>query len=101
MPMQFGSGSQLLGGTSALNEAMARRGVDASVLNQVGGNAPNAMPMPGAPSPVPMGAPQGGMPQAPVPTPSAPMSESELIIKALSEKLKSESKIKESAVPRF
>ncbi len=104
MNPSFGSGSQLLGGTSPLAEAFARRGVDISVLNQQspasGGFNPSAVPPmapTGSPAPAaPTGAPQpatmnsmGGISQP---------DDSQLIIKALIEKLKSDSKIKEAQV---
>jgi hypothetical protein len=96
MEPQFGSGSALLGGTSAIQEAMKRRGVDASVLNQVS----PASGMPGAnvlPTSAP--APLGNMAQMPpqgqdqgqgLPTGS---SEAELIIKALAQRLKDLTKL--------
>lgn len=99
--MQFGSGSPLLGGTSDLQEAMARRGVDASILNQVGGASPIAQPMPQAPmgqSMPPTGAPTPvGTPTMGQPLPQG-QTDSEIILNALSARLKSDSKIKESAV---
>ncbi len=106
MEPQFGSGSALLGGTSALQEAMKSRGVDASVLNQVGGGAPTAqaMPMP----------PQGGqgmpMPQGPSQSPQAPQGapqqailgtpEAEIILKALSKRLEHQSDMENAQVGR-
>lgn len=93
MEPQFGSGTPLLGGTNPLAEAMQRRGIDTSVLNQVGGGSPIAQPMPQAP--------QGGqgMPQANSQMGSTQLpqgSESELIIKALSERLKHFNKMEET-----
>jgi hypothetical protein len=98
--MRFGSGSPLLGGTSALQEAAARRGVDVSALSQVGGAAPTAQPIPmapqgpsmpptgdmsmGAPAPLPVGAPE--MPGQPLP---AGPTDSEIILKALTARLQS------------
>jgi hypothetical protein len=107
--MQFGTGSPLLGGTDALNEAIARRGGDASAMAQVGGAAPTAQPMPQAPTtggmpptgdmsmgaPLPQGAP-------PIPGQGLPQgrSDSEIILNALATRLKSDSKIKEAqAIP--
>lgn len=102
--LQFGSGSPLLGGSSAIQEAMARRGVDASILQQVGGNAPTAMPMPQQPQsgvmgqmPSPDATMQGAVPQQGVPQGS---DEASIILNALATRLKSDSKIKESqAIP--
>lgn len=99
--MRFGSGSPLLGGTSALQEALARRGVDASILQQVGGNAPTAMPAspPLQGSTMPMPAMSSASSTATSPLPSG-TPEAELILKALSERLRSDSKIKEAqAIP--
>lgn len=42
--MQFGTGSNLLGNTDALSEAMKSRGVDASILNQVSGSSASFNP---------------------------------------------------------
>ena len=93
--MRFGTGSPLLGGTDALQEAIARRQTgEAGAISQVGGAAPTAQPMPMAPE-------MGGMPpmapEAPAPMglPQGP-TDSEIILKALSARLQSDSKIKES-----
>jgi hypothetical protein len=106
--MMFGTGSPLLGGTDALNEAIARRGGDASAMAQVGGAAPTAQPMPVAPTSggmpptggsadMSMGAP---LPQGAPPIPGQPLpqgqSDSEIILNALATRLKSDSKIKEA-----
>lgn len=104
--MQFGSGSPLLGGTDALTQAMQLRGAGASALGQVGGGAPTAQPMPMPPTGVGNPPPQGNMQG--MPTPDAMQggmpqgsSEAELIIKALSERLKHDSKIKQAqSVPQ-
>lgn len=112
--MRFGSGSPLLGGTSALNEAIARRQTgDAGAMSVVGGAAPTAQAMPQAPqgqamppmgdmSMPSMGAaplPAGAAPVAGQPLPQGP-TDSEIILNALSSRLKSDSKIKEAqAIP--
>jgi len=100
MEPQFGSGSQLLGGTTALQQAMQSRGVDSSVLNQVGGNSPIAQPMPQPPQSVGGMPPQAGQamqPQGQSQTPSNPLqmgtSESEIILKALSKRLEHNSNL--------
>lgn len=106
MEPSFGSGSALLGGTDALKEAMARRGQGVSTMAQAGGSAPTAQGMPQAPqgSAMPQGAP-GGLPPMPGNAPPVPgmlngSPEAELIINALSNRLKSDSKIKEAqAIP--
>lgn len=89
---QFGSGSQLLGGTDALAQAMASRGVDASILNQqtpasMGGQQPIPQPLPASASPNVSSA----SPVIPstVSGSSVPSSEAEIILKALSGRLKS------------
>lgn len=106
--MQFGSGSPLLGGTSALNEAIARRATgEAGAMSAVGGAAPTAQPMPIAPQGSSM-PPTGDMSMpstmgaAPMPGQPLPQgtSDSEIILQALSNRLKSDSKIKEAqAIP--
>lgn len=93
----FGSGSALLGGTDALSAAMASRGVDTSVLNQVSGAS--ALGQPPVATPLPAQTP--ALPVAPsVSTNSsqfasgtnAPSSEAELILKALAGRLSTLSK---------
>lgn len=88
-----GSFGAATGGADALKQAMARRGVDASVLQQLTPAAPNFMDMPQPPQggqTTPQATPQAqGMP---VPGQEAagikpPTAESELIIKALSKRL--------------
>jgi len=97
--LQFGSGSPLLGGSSPINEAIARRATgDVGATAQVGGGSPIAQPMPGA---MPQGSaiPQGMPPIPGQPLPQGP-SDSEIILNALSARLKSDSKIKEAqAIP--
>ncbi len=97
--LKFGSGSPLLGGSSAINEAIARRGQGASAMSAVGGSAPTAQAMPMPPQGSAMPPQPEGMP-APVPTPSQGLpqgkADSEIILEALSNRLKSDSKIKES-----
>jgi hypothetical protein len=95
MDNNTGSFGSAIGGTDALKQAMASRGVDASVLQQLTPAAPNYMEMPQAPQGMPQGMsiPQGsmGMPQETGAQPEGqikpPTPESELIIKALSKRL--------------
>jgi hypothetical protein len=100
-PVNFGSGSALLGGADPVVEAMKSRGMDTSVLQQQSpasyGFDPSVnMPQIQGPS-APQGAPQGNMggptqgAQMPQPAP-----ESEIIIKALIERLKMDSDMKKS-----
>lgn len=114
MEPNFGTGQNLLGNTDAIKEAMARRGVDMSVLQGVSSSSPNFMQVPQAPqgpSMPPQGAPMDmsqqpaqpplQMPQAPsIPQMGQPLpqgqSDSEIILNALSARLKSDSKIKEA-----
>ena len=109
--MQFGSTSPLLGndGVAALNEAIARRQTgDVSAMAQVGTNSPIAQPMPQAPTGQSMPPTGQPMPQAPAlmgqPLPQG-QSDAEIILSALSARLKSDSKIKEAQaipqVPKF
>lgn len=98
----FGSGSQLLGGTDALSAAMASRGVDASILNQqspasAGGQQPIPTPLP--PQSAPPVAPNGPSNNPTmVQGPSASSSgvginpEAEMILKALTGRLQTLSK---------
>jgi hypothetical protein len=100
----FGNASPLLGGQSPLQTVMAQRGAGQSVLNQVTPNSPNFNPMTQPASP-PTGSampPQAGAPvPTPVPTPTMPQStgmpvpdsESQLIIRALSQRLKDLTKL--------
>jgi hypothetical protein len=86
---QFGSGSSLLGGTDALQQAMMSRGVDTSILNQqspasMGGAQPIPQPQTSA-SPVAPNAPSNN--PSVVSGTSAPSSEAELILKALTGRL--------------
>lgn len=103
--MDFGSGSTLLGGTEALKAAFMSRGVDpTSILAQQSpasaGFNPNAVPaLPVQGQPLPNApAPTGGLQPATMGamgtvSSAPPMSEAELIIKALSERLRSISSI--------
>lgn len=94
---QFGTGSSLLGGSSALAQAMASRGVDSSILNQQSpASAGGAQPIPApitnqSASPVVPEVPTIN-PQTSVTGTGAPSSEAELIIKALTGRLNTLSK---------
>lgn len=94
----FGSFGSAIGGGSAISAALQRRrtGDSVSPLSQVSGAAPSfsgAAPMPPTPAPqgaMPTGAPTGAPTGGAGPSPT---SEAELIIKALSERLRSLSKV--------
>ena len=94
---QFGTGSSLLGGSSALAQAMASRGVDSSILNQQSpASAGGAQPIPTpqtsqSASPVVPEVPPIN-PQTSVTGTGAPSSEAELILKALTGRLSTLSK---------
>lgn len=88
---QFGTGSQLLGGTDALSQAMASRGIDTSILNQ---QTPASMG--GAqsiPTPTQQGSASPVVSNVSANNPSmaagagVPSSEAELILKALTNRL--------------
>jgi hypothetical protein len=90
-----------LGDIGPLREAMARRGVDSSILDQqtpasAGFNPATTPPSPTQAVPAPAGALQpatiGGISTTP------PISEAELIIKALSERLKALSAIEKGGL---
>lgn len=94
---QFGTGTNLLGGdTSALQAAMASRGVDSSVLNQQSpasmGGAPTMPTGIGSNSPSMSASPVAAVGSSNSPTQasgaSTSSSEAELIIKALSGRLR-------------
>ena len=91
MDPSFGSGSQLLGDTSALEAAMAESGVPVSALNKVSGSAPTAqpnmapaqLPQANAPQPKPASA---GAPAAPTGLPAG-NPEAQMIVRALGSRL--------------
>ncbi len=95
MNPQFGSGSNIIGDTSALRQVMQSQGVDPGILNQVSGAAPTAQPnmakppLPqggGAPMPAQQATPQGtGLPMG--------SPEAQTIVKALGSRLGSLSKM--------
>lgn len=97
---QFGSGSNLLGDTSALQKLMAESGIPANALQQVSGAAPTAQPNMAPQQALGGPAPQGMAPAAQA-APSAPQglpsgsAEADTIIKALSSRLSSISKQQE------
>ena len=99
--MNTGSFGAAIGGSSALQEAMARRGMDAGVLQQQSPASPGHTPMPqGIPGPTGMTqvagatpAPQGGVAAGPMP--GSP--EAEMILRAMSERLKHLSKAEQGA----
>ena len=93
----YGSFGSAIGGGSAISAALQRRrtGDSVSPLSQVSGAAPSfsgAAPMP--PTPAPQGTMPTGTPMG-APTAVGPVekSETELIINALGERLKSISKV--------
>ena len=91
MDNNTGSFGSAIGGAEAIKQAMARRGIDASVLQQKSPAAAGSEPMPQAPQMGAQGAGMGEMPQVPgMPTEGATpqTAESELIIKALAARLK-------------
>ena len=92
----FGSGSQLLGGTDALKAAMQSRGIDTSILDQV--SSSSAVPQT-PPAPTSLGSPNTSSPTtnsqqvvSGVSGGVAPQGETEIIVKALTERLKTLSK---------
>ena len=100
-----GSFAAQLGDVSALKQAMERRGIDTSVLDQVSAAAPTG-PTPTAP-PVPETSPQIGT-MAPAPSPRAGVGEpqkvpfrsgeAEIALRAMQGVIKTESKIAEAIV---
>ena len=102
---QTGSFGQATGGTDALKAAMARRGIDASILDQTSaGSAQGASEV--APA-VPTGAPNidSSIPQTLQPTAPAQTAteafrsaEMDIALKALAGVVKTESKIAESVL---
>jgi hypothetical protein len=93
--MRFGSGSPLLGGTQSIQS-----GVPA--LSQVGGASPISQPMPQPPTSGVMGQTPDMAMQGAVPQPGMPQGsdEASIILSALSNRLKSNSKIQEAqAIP--
>ena len=119
-PNSTGSFGGSIGGSESIKAALARRGLgQAGATSQVSpgaatfdpatqgqgiqGQAPQTPPMGGTvPSaPMPQGAPttpQAPAPMTPMGTPTTGGGESDLIIKALAERLKSNSKIQEATV---
>ena len=91
----FGSGSDTIGSTPELQAAIARRG-STPAINQVSQSAPTFNPQTAQPQQLPPSQGTMSVPQAGAQGVSSPSSEAELIIKALSGKLASESKIKEA-----
>lgn len=93
----FGSGSSLLGGTDALRQAMQSRGIDTSILNQVTPSS-GQQPLPTAPtSPSTPNIPSTNInTQAISGVPSdvgmQTNGEAQIILKALTERLKTLSK---------
>lgn len=87
--MQFGTGSPLLGGKSPLEQVMAQSGQGQSAMNQVTPNAATFNPntQPAQPVPTPQPSPMGAAPQ-PQQMQTMGNSESQIIIKALTEHLK-------------
>lgn len=98
-PQNTGSFGAGLGGTSALKQAMQRRGLDASVLDQVSAAAPGEQVMPPA---VSGSGPQVGdiasqaVGQAEEPKVPFRSAEMETSLKALEGTVKTENKIAES-----
>ena len=97
-PGQFGAA---IGGSAAIRSAMQRRGIDASVLDQISPAAPGG-PSPVAPG-VPTTNPQVGAIPSPRPSPAAgpaaPPSRSgemDIALKALAGTVRTENKIAES-----
>ena len=104
----MGSFGAALGGADALKAAMQKRGMDASVLDQVSASAPTG-PSPVAPN-IPAGAssPAGTMAEQAVgqPAPEAPAApnqmprsaEMDIALKALAGTVKTENKIAEASL---
>ena len=99
----IGSFGAIIGGGSPIAQAMARRGYDTSILDQVSPGSANFQPMPMATQPTNNALPPmnqqpsqpPAQPQAmqPVTPPPAMNPETELILKALTERLKHHSNV--------
>lgn len=103
-PQNMGSFGAPAGGAEALKNALRRRGIDTSVLNQMSaGAAGGPAPVPGQ---VPQGAPnvapsidQSLQPVSPGETkPQARSAEQEIALKALADTVKTENKIAEALI---
>ena len=93
--LNFGSGAALLGDTSALQQAMNSRGVDSSVLSQVS----SASAIPPTSTPASLGSPNTTATSNAIPQSvggntggAVPQGEAQVILKALTERLKNLSK---------
>ena len=94
---QTGSFASALGGSGALKEAMARRGIDASILDQ---QTPASA---GGQTTVPMGVPTtnpdvGSMPSSAVTPPKEEDNELKIALKAMSGFIGSEGKLRRDVV---
>ena len=100
--MQFGTGANLLGGADPIQEAMQRRGMDMSVLQQQSPASAGFNPMTGKVLPAGGGNPAAG--QAPIQASSTGLpqesSEASIIINALSKRLENDSKMKQQQLER-
>ena len=95
-PTNFGSA---IGGGGEIKAALARRGLDTNVLSQVSpasGSPNQPAPAPLPPAPSPQGIP-GGAP-APSQTSALPSSDTTIILKALTSKLKSLQGLQEQGI---
>jgi len=93
-----GSFGAPLGDVSALKAAMQRRGIDASILDQISGGTPmGPSPVPPSPEPTNTGGqpPQAGVTEA---TPSQPDSDVTIAMKALATVVTNDSKTKRDLV---
>ncbi len=88
-----GSFAAGLGDVSALKQAMARKGMDVSVLEGISGAAPTG-PTSVAPR-LPQTTPNVGVPQQAVQPPKEPESDVRIALKALGSFITSEGKVKE------
>lgn len=90
-----GSFGAAIGGSPELIEAMQRRGMDVSALQQ--GSATSAVPSPVAPAPD-MASAQAALPQQAPAEPQAPDSDVTIAMKALSTVVTNDSKLKRDLV---
>ena len=96
-----GSFASAIGGQGGeLKAAMARRGIDSSVLDQVSPAAPTAgerAPLPTVPQGSPSATPRQALPAQGTPN-GLPPSESMTLVKALDSRLKTLGKLQESGI---
>ncbi|MHC4269142.1 MAG: hypothetical protein ACYSWS_00845 [Planctomycetota bacterium] len=99
-PQNTGSFGAATGGTDALKAAMERRGMDASVLDQVSASAPTGpSPVPGVPAETNIMTQTPQLPQTPKAPEVQPRSgEMNIALKAMDSVIKTENKIAEQVL---